>query len=529
MEDPLDHLDEFDRMCGLTKINGVSEDGFKLRLFPFSLGDKAHQWEKSLPAGSITTWEECKKAFLSKFFSNARTARLRNDISSFSQRNNETFYEAWERFKSYKSYNGNFLNKDVEASWELVENLAQSDGTYNEDYDRTVRGNNDQEDKYKRDMKALNDKLDKFLMNQQKNVHFVREEETFQPNDGDCANNEEFQNKPYVGFNQKQAFQPQQQSQGSYQQPISHPPGFQQHPTNVQPEQDIQTTLHQLLQAQNNSHLEHANQLPELRNEMSESIQELHQNFDSLNKRVVILEGNKPSTSSGQLPGKSIMNPKEFATAHAITLGKPFPIITEDSEVQEGEDSAQICTLHGEPDRVYNRHDRSNGEPDRVYQRLDRSDQRYHEPDRARYRVRCLSDRLCELSSDEPLRPIRATSPKPSNQRLLYPEESKAEIKEEYNHILDSLSRNDQLKALVDAFANLPSYREILKEVLLERMQQRKSWIPPSQDSDFSKKIGDPGAFTLPCSIRSTIFNECLCDTGASISLMPLSIAHGMG
>ena len=41
MEDPLDHLDEFERRSGLTKINGVSEDGFKLRLFPFSLGDKA--------------------------------------------------------------------------------------------------------------------------------------------------------------------------------------------------------------------------------------------------------------------------------------------------------------------------------------------------------------------------------------------------------------------------------------------------------------------------------------------------------
>ncbi|XP_023636059.1 uncharacterized protein LOC111829974 [Capsella rubella] len=454
------------------------------------MSDKAHQWEKSLPAGSITTWDECKKAFLSKFFSNARTARLRNDISSFAQRNNETFYEARERFKSYQSQcphhgfnnesllstlyrgilpkfrllldtasNGNFLNKDVEAGWELVENLAQSDGTYNEDYDRIVRGNNDQEDKYKKDMKALNDKLDKFLMNQQKNVYFVQEEETFQPNDGDCANNEEvsyiqnqggyqkgynnykpnpnlscrstnvanpqdqvyppqqqqFKNKPYVGFNQKQAFQPQ-----------SHPSGFQQYPTNVHPEQDIQTTLHQLLQAQNNSRQEHAKKLAELRSELRESIQELHQKFDSLSKRVVILEGNQPSTSSGQLPGKSIMNPKEFATAHAITLGKPFPIVTEDSEVQEGE-AAQIYTLHGEPDRVYNRHDRANGEPDRVYQRLDRSDQRYHEPDRARYRVRCLSDKLCELSSDEPLRPIRATSPKPSNRRpLLYPEESKA-------------------------------------------------------------------------------------------------------
>ncbi|CAA7047750.1 unnamed protein product [Microthlaspi erraticum] len=47
-EDPIDHLDEFDRLCDLTKINGVSEDAIKLRLFPMSLADKAHQWEKSL-------------------------------------------------------------------------------------------------------------------------------------------------------------------------------------------------------------------------------------------------------------------------------------------------------------------------------------------------------------------------------------------------------------------------------------------------------------------------------------------------
>ena len=101
MEDPLDHLDEFDRLYNLTKINGVSENGFKLRLFPFSLGDKAHIWEKNLPHDSITTWDDCKKAFLSKFFSNARTARLRNEISGFLQKAGESFCDAWERFKGY--------------------------------------------------------------------------------------------------------------------------------------------------------------------------------------------------------------------------------------------------------------------------------------------------------------------------------------------------------------------------------------------------------------------------------------------
>ena len=77
---PLDHLDSFDRLCSLIKINGVREDRFKLRLFPFSLGNKAHHWEKTLPPDSINSWDDYKKAFLVKFYSNARTARLRNKI-----------------------------------------------------------------------------------------------------------------------------------------------------------------------------------------------------------------------------------------------------------------------------------------------------------------------------------------------------------------------------------------------------------------------------------------------------------------
>jgi len=97
MEDPQDHLVSF----GLTKINGVTEDMFKLSLFPFSLGDKAHHWEKTLPPDSINSWDDCKKAFLVKFFFNARTTRLRKEISDFTKKNNETFYEALERCKSY--------------------------------------------------------------------------------------------------------------------------------------------------------------------------------------------------------------------------------------------------------------------------------------------------------------------------------------------------------------------------------------------------------------------------------------------
>lgn len=62
MEDPLDHLHNFDMLCGTKKINVNSEEAFKLRL-SFSLGDKAHLWEKNFHK-VLTTWDDYKGDFL---------------------------------------------------------------------------------------------------------------------------------------------------------------------------------------------------------------------------------------------------------------------------------------------------------------------------------------------------------------------------------------------------------------------------------------------------------------------------------
>ncbi|XP_010451723.1 PREDICTED: uncharacterized protein LOC104733896 [Camelina sativa] len=43
------------------------------------------------------------------------------------------------------------------------------------------------------------------------------------------------------------------------------------------------------------------------------------------------------------------------------------------------------------------------------------------------------------------------------------------------------------------------------------------------------KKLSDPGSFTLPCSIGPLTFGRCLCDLGASVSLMPLTVAKRLG
>ena len=101
MEDPNLHLSIFLEVCDTLKLNGVSTDAICLRLFPFSLKDEARAWLYSLPSNSICTWDEFTRAFLAKFFPPSKTASLRNQLTTFTQRKDESLYEAWERSMIY--------------------------------------------------------------------------------------------------------------------------------------------------------------------------------------------------------------------------------------------------------------------------------------------------------------------------------------------------------------------------------------------------------------------------------------------
>ena len=57
-----------------------------------------------------------------------------------------------------------------------------------------------------------------------------------------------------------------------------------------------------------------------------------------------------------------------------------------------------------------------------------------------------------------------------------------------------------------------------LKEECSAVLQQK---LPP--------KLKDPGSFTIPCTIGKISFDKCLCDLGANINLMPLSVFMQLG
>jgi hypothetical protein len=87
-----------------------------------------------------------------------------------------------------------------------------------------------------------------------------------------------------------------------------------------------------------------------------------------------------------------------------------------------------------------------------------------------------------------------------------------------------------------EAIAQMPKYAKFLKEIIsnkkkLEGFETVKlneecsaivlKKLPP--------KLKDPGSFNIPCTIGNSHFDKALCDLGASINLMPLSVFRKLG
>ncbi|CAA7039510.1 unnamed protein product [Microthlaspi erraticum] len=177
-EHPLDHIENFEEICSTTRSNGVSADYLKCKLFSFSLGDKASRWLKSLPAHSITTWDEYKAAFINHFYTKQRS------ISEYIRDcPNHGFNEGnlWNIFyrgidHKYKlsldtASNGNFMTKTVDEAKVLIENLAASDCNNCPDYDRSSRTTTSSPDSFQ--MTELKNMMAQVLKGQLKHINAI--------------------------------------------------------------------------------------------------------------------------------------------------------------------------------------------------------------------------------------------------------------------------------------------------------------------------------------------------------------------
>ncbi|GJV16031.1 reverse transcriptase domain-containing protein [Tanacetum coccineum] len=99
IHDPHNHLQFFKKVTSTFIHPEVLNTSIKLFLFPFSLDGEARDWLDKEPPRSILTWDDLVSKFINQFFQPSKTTYLRNKITTFYQEPNETFNEAWERFK----------------------------------------------------------------------------------------------------------------------------------------------------------------------------------------------------------------------------------------------------------------------------------------------------------------------------------------------------------------------------------------------------------------------------------------------
>lgn len=156
-DDPYKHLNEFLEICSTVRIQNFTNEALMLRLFPFSLKDKAKHWLNSLPANSITTWDQLQQRFLEKYFPIGKTNQLKRPITNFAQMDGEQFYETLERLRDLlqqcphhqvpdwqlvqtfyygltephrqmvdSSCGGTFMSKNDAEAWQLFENLSDN-------------------------------------------------------------------------------------------------------------------------------------------------------------------------------------------------------------------------------------------------------------------------------------------------------------------------------------------------------------------------------------------------------------------
>ncbi|GJY23784.1 reverse transcriptase domain-containing protein [Tanacetum coccineum] len=128
-ENPHAHINSFKRITSTLRFRDVPNDVIKLMMFQYSLEGNARLWYEKEPPNSILTKEDLVTKFVNQFFPPSKTTHLKNEISRFIQKFEETFSEAWEQFKEMHYLNaaagGNLLSKTTREALNIIENKSK--------------------------------------------------------------------------------------------------------------------------------------------------------------------------------------------------------------------------------------------------------------------------------------------------------------------------------------------------------------------------------------------------------------------
>nr|GEZ53290.1 hypothetical protein [Tanacetum cinerariifolium] len=519
-DNPHDHIRWFNKITSIIKYNDVPNSAIKLMFFPFSLAGAARRWLEKEPPRSILTWEDLVSKFINEFFPPSRTTNLRNEISNFQQRFDESFHEAWDRYKDlFRAFphHGfteihqldtfyNALNPadqdslNSAAGGNLLERLKSSDGSSSSSSEiaKLTHAVNQQTSAVTIAMTAILKQfqatppsasvkaVEETYVTYGAAVNYNQGNSSYRPSSVANQIRPTGFAQPNVQNNQNRFSQPQGYNRGNnFNQDSSYQAPIQQNQVVPLSELEKIKKMNEInikaMQTQIN------NVKNELRNEIKTLIQALmsNQTNELKNMMASFFQMNTASTSgSGPLPSNTIANPKDelkaITTQSGLVLYGPF--------------------VHMPPPFI-------NPEED---ERADKT----------------LTD--LELSEDL----LHPNIPYPSR---MYKQKHQDTDEIQIHKFWQMFKQLHINITLADALILILKYQKMLKALLSNKEKLLELANTPLNENcsavilkKLPEKLGDPRKFLISCGF-SELKCKALADLGSSINLMPLSVWKKLG
>ncbi|KAK2436917.1 hypothetical protein QL285_021877 [Trifolium repens] len=572
IRDPWAHLENFYETCTMCHPDGFTDSQIKLRLFGFTLIGRAKDWLQCIPSGTITTWKELEDKFLERFFTTDQFLARRADITGFEQGETESLYEAYERFKMLLRKCPNHCLDNMEQMQIFIRGLrmqsrmlidASAGGTIknkNEDEVRQLVENmclNEYRSKSERDPKkkgmievsthtALLAQIE--LLNKQLAAKSISEPNVSQVQDVRC----DFCQGPHAnGMCSAEANAEEANYADGYQKnnPFSgtYNPGWKDHPNlswgnqgnslqgNSQTQQPrkpspLEETLNKFIQMTqtNFEGMKASQELAQKNNEAS--IKNLETQIGQLSRQVA-------ATQNGGFGGNTVDNPKN-ESCNAIGSRSRVVLAEVGSKREKKKREVDVekkIESEGEVENEWLIVDEGEVEyKERVEGEKSENGKKENTEGEVEKREKLIdTDSILRKSKAQLLKEHGKEQVIPSYVKLPYPHIRKKKEREEgqFKRFVELLGNLQINVPFSEALEQMPVYAKFMKDLLSGKRKLRDDEnIALSEECSvilqrkLPPKLKDPGSFTIPCSIGELKIGRALCDLGASINLMPLSM-----
>ncbi|KAI5328130.1 hypothetical protein L3X38_027526 [Prunus dulcis] len=548
-EDPLTHIKDIFNVVSSFPLTGVTEEQLRMRVFPYTLKDKAKYWLNSLKPGSLMTWGAIQKKFLEKYFSTQKTDMLRDKIFLFAQQDDESFCEAWERFNGLlnqcphhgiplklqmrmfhkgltpSSHNiftnfagGSYKTKTPEETYELFEEIAMETQHTDTRGKRIAGGSNDSSSVQ---ISKLEQKLDALLaLNSRDPLKEVCSIcETHDHPTISCPFG-----AAYPEFVQEQAKLVNSYNRGPINDPYSqsYNPGWRNHPNFSWRNTQNQANPPSLQRPQQSSSLEDI--VKQMAINQSNFQQTTQAAISKLEVQLGQIATEIAQREPGKWPSQTVINPKnqEAKAVHVLRSGKIVDNkvgsdLSNDVVVVEDEDEEETTAMEGEQPKT------SQSAPKA------KSDSQEPNP----FQLHKRDDKFVpsHLHQDRYIPPPTYIPPIPFPGRLKKANQDKA-----FKEIYDILSKVNINLPLLDVVKQIPAYGKFIKHLMTHKLN-----FTPSEEVKLNKnvsavlqrklppKLEDPGSFNIPINIGDKTVGRAMLDLGASINVMPYSVYQALG